>query len=100
MGKAEHQRPAGEDQTIRTPGADTSRPAMHGPEGVASASRGGDGLIAFLAVAVADVDRRADITLAMQRAAGNRTVTRMLGQAAVAPPADRCRRGRRPQAAA
>ena len=76
MGKAEHQTPAPDDQTIRTPGADTSRPAMPGPEGVASTPRGGDGLIAFLAAA--DVDRRADITLAMQRTAGNRTVTRMI----------------------
>src|SRR4051812_28356900 len=80
MRKAENQTPTPHGQTVRTPGADTSRPAIPGSEGVGSASRGGDGLAAF--PAAADVDRRADVTLAMQRAGGNRTVTRMIGQAA------------------
>jgi hypothetical protein len=82
MGEAEHQTPVPAGEAIRAPGAGTSRPATSGPGGVGFAFRDGDGLIPFLAAA--DVERRADVTLAMQRAAGNRAVTRMIGPAAAA----------------
>ena len=81
MGEAQQQTPAPADQTSRAPGASTSRRAMSGPEGVGVAFRDEGGLIAYLAGA--DVKRRADVTLAMQSAAGNRAVARMIGQAAV-----------------
>ena len=80
MGEAEHQTRAPADETIRAPGAGSRRPAMSEREGVGFAFRDGEGLIAFLADA--DVERRAGVTLAMQRAAGNQAVTRMIGQAA------------------
>ena len=80
MGDGEQQTPAPADQTIRAPGASTSRRAMSGPGGVGVAFRDGGELVAFLAGA--DVKRRADVTLAMQSAAGNRAVARLIGQTA------------------
>jgi soluble lytic murein transglycosylase-like protein len=68
MAEPEHQTPAPAEQAIRAPGG--------GPSLVPVPFRAADGLVAFLAAA--DVERRADVTLAMQRTSGNRAVTRML----------------------